>query len=75
MVFNNKKKDASSWMRTIYDYTMGILWLSLGVFFLFHKKWGFDLRFSDKELTLAYIFGVSGILYGLFRIYRGYKNK
>jgi len=74
MVFEDKKRNTSSWLRTIYDYTMGVLWLSVGIFFLFHKKWGFDLRFSDKDMTLAYIFGVSGIVYGLFRIYRGYKK-
>ena len=75
MAFDDRKKGSSSWLRTIYDYTMGVLWLAVGILFAFHKKIGVDLRFSDKEMTLAYIFGVSAILYGLFRIYRGYKNK
>ena len=75
MVFDNRKKDTSSWLRSIYDYVMGLLWLTVGIFFIFHKKWGFDLRFSENEMMLAYIFGGSAILYGLFRIYRGYKNK
>jgi len=54
---------------------MGVLWLAAGVFFIFHKKWGYDLRFSDKQMPLAYIFGISAVLYGLFRLYRGFKNK
>ncbi|HJS55452.1 MAG TPA: hypothetical protein VJ765_12940 [Chitinophagaceae bacterium] len=72
MVFDDKEKNTSSLMRTIYDYTMGVLWLAVGIFFLFHKKWGFDLGLQS---ALVIIFGVSSALYGLFRIYRGTKHK
>jgi hypothetical protein len=72
MVFDDKEKNTSSWMRTIYDYTMGVLWLAVGIFFLFHKTWGFDLGLQS---ALVIIFGVSSVLYGLFRIYRGFKHK
>ncbi len=74
MAFDDRKKDTSSRLRTLYDYTMGVLWLAVGILFTFHRKLGIDLKFSDKEMTLANIFGVSAILYGLFRIYRGYKK-
>jgi hypothetical protein len=72
MAINDKGKDISSRLRTIYNYTMGVLWLGVGVFFLFHKKWGYDLKL---DAILTNIFGVSAILYGLFRVYRGYKNQ
>lgn len=72
MAFDDKERNTSSWLRTIYDYTMGVLWLAVGIFFLFHKKWGYDLKL---DVVLLNIFGVSSILYGLFRIYRGFKNK
>jgi hypothetical protein len=72
MLFDDKEKNSSSWLRTIYDYTMGVLWLGVGIFFLFHKKWGYDLKL---DAILTNIFGVSAALYGLFRIYRGFKNK
>ena len=72
MLFDDKERKTSSWLRTIYDYTMGVLWLGVGVFFLFHQKWGYDLGVRQ---SLTIIFGVSSMLYGLFRIYRGYKNK
>jgi len=72
MLFDDKEKNTSSWLRTIYDFTMGVLWLGVGIFFLFHKKWGYDLKL---DVLLTNIFGVSAVLYGLFRIYRGYKNK
>jgi len=72
MLFDDKEKKSSSLLRTIYDYTMGVLWLGVGIFFLFHKKWGYDLKL---DVLLTNIFGVSAVLYGLFRIYRGFKNK
>ena len=72
MLFDDKERNTSSWLRTIYDLTMGILWLGVGIFFLFHKKWGYDLRLDP---LLTNIFGVSAMLYGSFRIYRGIKNK
>ena len=72
MSFDDKERNNSSLLRTIYDYTMGVLWLGVGIFVLFHKKWDYDLKL---DAILTNIFGVSATLYGLFRIYRGFKNK
>jgi hypothetical protein len=72
MALDDKRKDLSSRFRTMYDLTMGILWTGLGIFVLFHEKWGYDLKLGD---SLKYILGISSTLYGLFRIYRGFKNK
>ena len=72
MLFGDKQKDTSSWLRSIYNYTMGVLWLGVGIFIMFHKKWGYDLRL---DVAIQYIFGVSCIMYGLFRVYRGYKKQ
>lgn len=59
-------------MRSIMDYGMGTLLMGLGVFFMFSKKIapGFT-QFDDP-----WIKGLGGItvVYGLFRIYRGYKK-
>ena len=71
MNFEERQKVNSSRMRSIYDYTMGVLWVAVGVVFLFQKKIGIDLQL-DKTLTT--IFGVSSLLYGIFRIYRGFKK-
>lgn len=57
---------------SLYNYAMGALWTSVGIFFLIHEKFGFNLGL-DK--VLVSIFGVSAIMYGLFRIYRGYAKK
>ncbi len=72
MMFDDKERNTSARLRSLYDYTMGVLWMAVGIFFLFQKKFGYDLQFNS---LLTGIFGVSSLLYGLFRIYRGYKMK
>jgi hypothetical protein len=71
MDFETRNSNNNSRIRSVYDYTMGVLWFAVGVFFLFQKKLGYDLQL-DKILTG--IFGVSSLLYGSFRIYRGFKK-
>jgi hypothetical protein len=71
MDFETRNSNNNSRIRSVYDYTMGVLWFAVGVFFLFQKKLGYDLQL-DK--TLTGIFGVSSLLYGSFRIYRGFKK-
>lgn len=72
MVFDDKERNTGSRLRALYDLGMGILWIAVGVFFLFHEKFNFELGL-DKVLTS--IFGFSSLLYGGFRIYRGIKKK
>ena len=66
--FEERQHKRTAFLRSIYDYTMGIIWMGLGAFFLVHERFGFDLGL-DKVLTT--IFGVAALLYGAFRIYRG----
>jgi len=74
MMFN--RRDTPTLMRTIYSITMGALWTGVGLFFLFHRKWGYDMKLNNSsDVLLTNIFGTAAILYGLFRIYRGIKNK
>lgn len=60
-------------LHSLYDYSMGILWLGLGTFFLMNKK--LDVDWMNSDPLLDGIFGGVGIAYGLFRIYRGYQQK
>ena len=71
--FQEKRKKQGLVFRSIYDYVMGVLWLSIGVAILFYKKLGLNLNFDNSALSI--IFGVSCLLYGSFRIYRGYQKK
>ena len=60
-------------MRSIMDYGMGLLWMAMGVFMIFIKRFNADLaeRYGDNTFKA---FGGVCIIYGLFRIYRGYKK-
>ncbi|RYY48570.1 MAG: hypothetical protein EOO06_09810 [Chitinophagaceae bacterium] len=60
-------------MRSIMDYGMGAAWTAMGVFLVFIEKFntGLEERFGDPVMK---IFGGVCIVYGLFRVYRGYKK-
>ena len=61
-------------MRSLLDYGMGALILLAGIFFFFRNK--FDIPFNDKfpPNDLDKLFGVLCLVYGSWRIYRGYKK-
>lgn len=61
-------------MRSIMDYGMGVLWMAMGFFMMFIKKFNTELADKYDENTFK-IFGAVCIIYGLFRIYRGYKKQ
>lgn len=60
-------------MKSIMDYGMGALWIAMGVFIAFIEKFntGLEARFGDPVMKG---FGIVCIIYGLFRLYRGYKK-
>ena len=71
--WNERNKKRSTNFKVLYDYVMGVLWLGLGLFFLLSKKLGIEVMKSDPLIDA--IFGCVGIAYGLFRLYRGYKQQ
>ncbi len=58
-------------MRSIMDYGMGFLIFSLGIFFIFSKQLGFSFEIDS---FYRYFFAGLCILYGGWRVYRGYKK-
>ena len=60
-------------MRSIMDWGMGIMWTSMGIFVIFIKNINKDLaaRYDDSTMKL---FGAICIIYGIFRMYRGFKK-
>ena len=58
-------------MRAIMDYGMGIIILSIGVFFFFAPKFGVQLMIADVN---RYLMAGLFVLYGGFRVYRGFKK-
>jgi hypothetical protein len=57
--------------RSIMDYGMGIIIVGFGFFFLLAAKLGVAFQIED---TFRYLFAGLCLLYGGFRIYRGYKK-
>lgn len=59
-------------MRSISDIGMGILYLGIGCVIMFAKQFKFQNEFV---MTLpAKIFAGLAMIYGIWRIYRGYKK-
>lgn len=74
--YEKKKRKQVAQMKSLMDYGMGLLILLVGLFFIFRKKLGnFPLneRLGEPD-TLEIFFGGLCILYGAWRIYRGYKK-
>ncbi len=72
--YEQKKRKQVSMMRSILDYGMGILIFVLGLFFLFRGKLNLKLNETFPPNNIDKIFGVICLLYGAWRIYRGYKK-
>jgi hypothetical protein len=71
--YENKKKKQISQMKSIMDYGMGIVMILVGLYFLFHQALNINIGDSSSSL-LEKFFGVMCLLYGSWRIYRGYKK-
>jgi hypothetical protein len=59
-------------MRTITNYGMGVIFVCAGIFFFLYDKLGIDL--GRKPSGLDKIIGILFVVYGAWRIYRGYKK-
>lgn len=71
--YENKKRKQVTQMKSIMDYGMGILILLAGIFFLFHNE--LNIPFGAGEPSaMERVFGGLCLLYGAWRIYRGYKK-
>ena len=71
--YENKRRRQVSFMRSLMDYSMGIVIICLGGLLFFHDK--FKLQITDRLTpNVVKILGVVFALYGAWRIYRGYKK-
>ena len=71
--FQDKQRRQRSRMRSIVDYTMGSIFLLLGIYFLVYNKFGLKILDRDPS-SIDYLIGGLFVLYGGWRIYRGYKK-
>ena len=60
-------------MRSVTNYTMGVLFIGVGFFFIFPTRYT-AIYINQYDPVLIKIFAVICWIYGLFRLYRGYKK-
>lgn len=72
--YENRKRKELSLMRTISNYGIGVVIVAVGGFFLLRSffKLPFNEMFPPNYVDK--IFGGICVLYGAWRIYRGYKK-
>lgn len=68
----DKREKSYVTMRSVLDFGMGVLYLAVGVFLLFYKQFGFEMELIAQPVAIA--FGVLCTVYGVWRIYRGFKK-
>lgn len=71
--WEDRKQNRKQSFMTMYNYVMGVLWLGIGLLFLLNKP--LDIDWIKSDPVIDNVFGVVGVVYGLFRLYRGYKQK
>lgn len=60
--------------KSIMDYAIGVLIIVIGVFFLSREMFDMDFNKRFPPNSMDKIFGAICLLYGGWRIYRGYKK-
>ena len=59
--------------RSIVDYSMGLLWMSMGVFLAFKDYFNVEIAMQFDGPAFKILGGIC-IMYGIFRMYRAYKK-
>ena len=69
-----KRREQLSKARSVVDYTMGLLFTAVAIYLLFFDKRDWDF-FDTPPRTGNYVLGAMFLIYGGWRIYRGYRKK
>ncbi|MEP6845135.1 MAG: hypothetical protein ABI861_04000 [Panacibacter sp.] len=72
--FRDRSRKNYNTMRNVYNVTIGILIIGIGLLMFFNDAAGLNL-FQQFDKTMIYAFGGICILYGGFRLYRGLKKE
>lgn len=71
--FQEQQRKKLTRVKSTMDTTMGIILVLFGIFFLLVKK--LDIHILDRNPSqVDYFIGGLFVLYGSWRIYRGYKK-
>ncbi|HUC83308.1 MAG TPA: hypothetical protein VMR70_20525 [Flavisolibacter sp.] len=72
--FQDKQRQQASKMRSVMDYVMGAVFFLIGVYFFTYQALGIKMILNREPSNIDYIIGGLFVLYGSWRIYRGYKK-
>ena len=72
--YEKKKRKQVASMKALMDYGMGLLILLAGLFFFFRNRFKLDFNERFPPDDMDKIIGVLFIIYGVWRIYRGYRK-
>ena len=72
--FKDKRLKNYNSMRNVYNVTIGILIIGIGLLMFFNDRVGLNL-FQQFDKVMIYAFGGICVLYGGFRLYRGLKKE
>jgi hypothetical protein len=72
--YEKKKRKQVSRMKSILDYGIGSVIFIFGVFFLIRDHFNLAVNDSFPPNAIDKIFGVICVVYGAWRIYRGYQK-
>jgi hypothetical protein len=72
--YENKKRKQIGTMRSLLDYGIGGLIMLAGIFFIVRSQFDLDFNKTFPPSTTDILFGAVCLLYGGWRIYRGYKK-
>lgn len=72
--YEKRKRKQIIFMKSLLDYGMGVLILAAGFFFFLRGRFDIQLNKRFPPNDMDKIFGAICLLYGAWRIYRGYKK-
>ncbi|HEU0109666.1 MAG TPA: hypothetical protein VFQ73_02265 [Flavisolibacter sp.] len=71
--YQEKQRKKTIRLRSTMDMVMGGLIIFIGIYFLTYEKLGINV-FRREPSSIDYFIGGLFILYGIWRVYRGYKK-
>jgi threonine/homoserine/homoserine lactone efflux protein len=71
--YEQKRRKQMTRMRSVTDYVMGIIFICFGIYFLIYERLGINI-FQREPSPVDYVIGGLFVLYGGWRLYRGYRK-
>lgn len=71
--YQEQERKRTARVRSVMDYIMGFILFLVGCFFLSYGWFGIEIM-GKKHSMLDYVIGALFIVYGIWRMYRGYKK-